>query len=497
MRRREFLKLSAGSAIATVAGTNAGMAQTALPMIKHVVVLMLENRSFDNLLGRLYPKSDVFDGLSGNEFNLDLGRERIFVNNLPGTSADVMTTPDPNPGEHWTDINEQLFGHPTPAPGAVPTMGGFVRNYMKQTRRKGEYDPKRIMHYFTPEQVPVISQLARQFAVSDRWFASAPTQTWPNRFFIHAGTANGYENNAPPHFPYMMPTIFDRLDAMDATNGWRIYFHDIAQSASLARLWRIRSRFSRYATFREHAAQGVLPSYSFIEPDFLPYLGSQNDQHPPTSVAAGERLLADVYNSLRQGPAWTSTLLVVIFDEHGGCYDHVAPPIAAAPSRSPTTPFNFDRYGVRVPALLISPYIPPGLILRPQGPNPFDHTSVIATLRKRFDLGAPLSERDAVAPTFDTALSLPLPTNIGPDRINAPDVDLRVASRGAATDEPLTDLQASLVELARTLPDPGQESEHIRGLEISPQRSLTTQGLSPHEAGAVVDTHVRRFLGGG
>ena len=152
---------------------------------------------------------------------------------------------------------------------------------------------------------------------------------------------------------------------------------------------------------------------------------------------------------------------------------------------------------VRVPALLISPYIPPGLILRPQGPNPFDHTSVIATLRKRFDLGAPLSERDAVAPTFDTALSLPLPTNIGPDRINAPDVDLRVASRGAATDDPLTDLQASLVELARTLPDPGQESEHIRGLEIAPQRSLTTQGLSPHEAGAVVDTHVRRFLGGG
>jgi phospholipase C len=108
-------------------------------MIKHVVVLMLENRSFDNLLGRLYPKADVFDGLSGNEFNLDLGRERIFVNNLPGTSAEVMTTPDPNPGEHWTDINEQLFGHPTPAPGAVPTMVGFVHSRSPQ----GAARPKR------------------------------------------------------------------------------------------------------------------------------------------------------------------------------------------------------------------------------------------------------------------------------------------------------------------------------------------------------------------
>src|SRR3954468_6050414 len=112
MRRREFLKLSTGSALATVVRAKLAAAQVALPKIKHFVVLMLENRSFDNLLGRLYPKSENFDGLSGTEFNLDLGRERVFVNNLPGTSTDVMTTPDPNPGEHWTDINEQLFGHP-------------------------------------------------------------------------------------------------------------------------------------------------------------------------------------------------------------------------------------------------------------------------------------------------------------------------------------------------------------------------------------------------
>jgi phospholipase C len=206
-------------------------------------------------------------------------------------------------------------------------------------------------------------------------------------------------------------------------------------------------------------------------------------------------LLADVYNCLRQGPAWTSTLLIVIFDEHGGCYDHVPPPVAVPPSRSPSAPFNFDRYGVRVPALLISPYIQQGLILRPLGQRPFDHTSIIATLRKRFELGPPLTERDAVAPTFETALTLPQPTNLGPDRIGAPQVEPRIARRGAGVDEPLTDLQASLVELARTLPDPGQEAEHIRRLEVAPPRALATQGLSPVEAGAIVDTHVKRFLG--
>ena len=367
MRRRDFLKLSAGSALSMAVQTQAAFAQSALPKIKHVVVLMLENRSFDNLLGHLYPKSDRFDGLSGNEFNLDLTGQRVPVNNLSGTSADVLTTPDPDPGEQWTDINEQLFETTSPAAGAVPTMGGFVRNYLNQKTKTGRYDAHRIMHYFTPEQVPVISQLARQFAISDRWFASAPTQTWPNRFFVHTGTANGYENNAPPHFPYLMPTIFDRLQAMDPANGWRIYFHDVPQSASLANLWKIRTRFSWYSTFRDHAAKGTLPSYAFIEPDYLPYLGSQNDLHPPTSVAAGERLLADVYNSLRQGPAWTSTLLIVTFDEHGGCYDHVPPPAAVPPSRSPSTPFNFDRYGVRVPALIISPYVPEGSIVRSRG----------------------------------------------------------------------------------------------------------------------------------
>jgi phospholipase C len=243
------------------------------------------------------------------------------------------------------------------------------------------------------------------------------------------------------------------------------------------------------------AQEARLPAYTFIEPDYLSFLGPQNDQHPPTSVAAGERLIAAVYNALRQSPLWTSSLLIIVFDEHGGCFDHVPPPAAVPPSLRASNPFNFDRYGVRVPAVLVSPYVQQGLVLRPPGDTPFDHTSIIATLRKRFNLGGPLSERDAVAPTFEGALTLPGPTNMGPERIDAPVPQPRAASTEAASDPAqLTDLQGSLTELAKVLPDPGEEEAHIRRLEAAPERA-TPQPLSPRDAGAIVDRNVRRFLG--
>lgn len=501
MRRRDFLKLSASSAIATATSSQPAGAQTAFAKIKHVVVLMLENRSFDSVLGRLYPKSDKFDGLSGTESNPDLAGAPILVNSSQGTSADAMTTPDPNPGESWRDINEQLFGSPEPpSPGQVPSMNGFVRNYQRQRKKPADrYAAEHIMHHFTPEQVPVISQLAKQFAVSDRWFASAPCQTWPNRFFLHTGTANGYENNFPLHFPYRMPTIFERLQAMDPINGWRIYFHDIPHATTLTSLWGLRGRFQRYAKFKEDAGSGNLPAYAFIEPDYLPYLGPQNDAHPPTSAAMGEHLLADVYNTLRQGPAWTSTLLIVIFDEHGGLYDHVPPPAAVPPSRESTTPFNFDRYGVRVPAVIVSPYIEKGLVFRPPAQTPFDHTSVIATLRERFALGPPLTARDAAAPDLAAALTLSEPTNMGPERIEALPVALMTARAAlAAAEEPPSDLQASLLELSRNLPTEGDDvSAHVRRLEsVGPApRAAPPQRTPPLPAGEIVELNVKRFLG--
>ncbi len=424
-----------------------------LGKIEHVVVLMLENRSFDCILGRLYPKSDAFDGLAGNETNPDSGGRPVQVWNGAGTGRQVMTTPDPDPGELWVDMNTQIFGTPTVPSPPAPTMGGFVKSYLQQTDQPpASYAANSVMHYFSPEQVPVISRLARQFAVCDRWHASAPNQTWPNRFFVHTATANGYVNNSPTHFPYEMDTIFNRIHYYGVPNGWKVYFHDVPQSLTLAKLWDHLDRFRFYEEFRHDARQGTLPAYSFIEPRYFSDVTLPNDQHPPHVVTLGEQLMADVYNSLRSGPGWTKTLFVITYDEHGGCFDHVSPPAARPPSAIPAAPFNFDRYGVRVPAVIISPYVRQATVLRPQGTTPFDHTSIIATLRKRFSLGPPLTPRDEVAPDLDAALTLENPDNLGPEAVQALPYVPDPADVGAARQRPLNDMQEALLRLAAHLP---------------------------------------------
>lgn len=433
-----------------------------LDQINHIVVLMLENRSFDNILGKLYQKSNAFDGLSGNETNLDKDGNPIQVWNISGADPAKMGIPDPDPGELWLDMNEQLFGTkqiPNPAP--TPEMNGFVKNYQSQMGKPpNAYMPDRVMHYFVPEQVPVISRLARQFGVSDRWHASAPCQTWPNRFFVHTGTANGYENNSPPHFPYEMPTIFNRFEDRKIKNGWKIYFYDVPQTITLARLWPHLANFRPYEVFRQDARDGKLPNYSFIEPRYFTDVNLPNDQHPPHVVTLGEQLIADVYNCLRKGPAWTQTLLVITYDEHGGNFDHVPPPAATPPhAPTPQQQFAFDRYGVRVPAVIVSPYIRQESVLRPPGSLPFDHTSILSTLRKRFALGVPLTNRDAVAPDLESVLTLDNPDNLGPDELDALPYVATPGELAQAKTIPLNDMQKSLLDLSRRLP------QDINGLE--------------------------------
>ncbi len=442
----------------------------ALDKVAHVVVLMLENRSFDSMLGQLYPKSDWFDGLSGTESNPDLQGNEVRVWTAAGTDEIAMSVPDRDPGELWTDVNTQLFGTATVAdPASVPTMSGFVRNYQSQSGKSpGTYDPKNVMHYYSPEQVPVISRLARQFAVSDRWYAAAPCQTWPNRFFLHTGTANGFENNSPLHFPYDMPTIFNRFDDLGIANGWKIYFHDLPQTMTLSGLWRNLDGFRFYEEFRNDARQGTLPCYSFIEPRYFSDVSLPNDQHPPHVVTLGEQLIADVYNSVRKGPAWPETLLIITYDEHGGCYDHVPPPPAIPPSAIPTQPFNFDRYGVRVPAIIVSPYIRQGTVLRAPGGVPFDHTSILSTLRNRFNLGAPLSNRDAAAPDLASALILQNPDNSGPDHLDALPYAASPSDLAQAKNIPINNLQKSLLDLATRIPqDANSVDAHITALRAA------------------------------
>jgi phospholipase C len=479
--------------------------------IDHIVVLMLENRSFDCMLGCLRPAGADFNGLTGQEFNPYTppsgAIQKIAAWSDPTLVPGMMTIPDPDPGELFTDINTQLFGlggTPTLQP---PPMNGFVDSYMRQPPADRPYDPTAPMHHFTPDQVPTISLLARSFAVCDQWHASAPCQTWPNRFFAHTGTAGGYVNNSPSHFPYLMPSIFHRLQSVGCSS--RVYFHDVPQSITLADQWPLAAlRFRLIDEFWEDAANDDLPDYAFIEPRYFTddVLGLMpNDQHPPHDVVYGEQLMAKVYNALRASPAWTRTLLLITFDEHGGCYDHAPPPLAAPPQPGPGPDgFLFDRYGIRVPAVVISPYVAAGTVLRSApdglahaGPSrPFDHTSIIATLRGRFDpTGGPLTPRDASAPSLDQALTLDQPSNNGPDQIEIPAYTPTPEELQRAKSKPPNDLQRSLCAVTAHLPQAGADVvKHVEALRQGFLKIAVPEFSRIADAAGFVREKVEAFL---
>jgi len=407
-----------------------------LESIDHVVYVMLENRSFDHLLGFLYPKSASFEGLDGSESNADAGGNVTKVFEVTPAMQNACYYPLANPKEGFPATNEQLFGSATAPASGQATNSGFLTSFAQELAHPTHpLDPKlvgavpaSIMGMYTPQTLPVLSALAKGFAVCDRWFASVPTQTFPNRAFAVAGTSLGYtDNSAHGHPAFNTPSVFGKL--AEAGKTWKIYgysgipltaadFPDTVQPGPNGEV------VSGFARFQEDAAKGQLAAFSYIEPEWAKYpkrtadpeeaheeeehdFHLQNDQHPVSNVAVGEQLLLDIYEALRQGPAWEQTLLIITYDEHGGTYDHVPPPTGATPPDGivGASGFDFTRFGVRVPTVIVSPLIPQGTILRAPDEPPFDHTSLIATLRARFGLGA-LGTRDAVAPDVGPALTL-------------------------------------------------------------------------------------------
>jgi phospholipase C len=454
-----------------------------LQSIDHFVVLMLENRSFDSVLGALYPKSPAFEGIDGTETNIGGDGRKWLLTKCPVTKrlAD-SAVPAPDPGELWTEMNLQIFGsRQLNADGslkkdAVADMSGFIESYTDITidPSRAAHDPQKLMSYYDPRvHMPALASLAEEFAVCDCWFASAPCQTWPNRFFLHTGTAAGYENNQPKKiFDLKMKSVFESFNDAGLSDGWAIYHHDIPQTATLTNLRMRSGNFHLIDTFVKNARDGKLPRYSFIEPRyyadidirvFPPRINLSNDQHPPHIVTFGDGLVASVYNALRSNvEAWKKTMLVIIYDEHGGCFDHVPPAKAVPPGKgvsdNPNPVFAFDRFGVRVPAVIASPYINRGTILRPSdtypgdGATPFDHTSVIKTLQERFNLGAPLTDRVAAAPTLERVLNLDAPQNLGPLSVTPSSRKVGLFHKLKALWEPWGDFQDSLHEAARKLP---------------------------------------------
>lgn len=453
--------------------------------IQHVFVLMLENRSFDHMLG--------FSGISGTDAAIEVSTsvngltlEGISLRQLSqswqrNTMSGIVlrleeTWPPPpavslrtlfascisntfngqnvgvaqpadyampvDPSHEFcrdlangipTGVLQQLCGPAAVYPfgGAYPAIlnSGYVASYAASG---GQNSPGEIMKCYSPNQLPVLNALAREFVVCDNWHCSLPGPTWPNRFFVHAASSGGLDHSPTTldiaewdtvaGFGFVNGTVFDQMNAKGL--NWRLYAGDnFPIVAALKGISPIDVK--DYQNFAGDVAQSGYPaSYTFIEPSYG-HLWSDfkcgTSQHPLDDVTRGESLIKATYEAVRNSPLWNNSLIIITWDEHGGFYDHVAPPAAAAPGdTAPGAQYNqygftFEQYGPRVPAVVISPLIPRNLVDH----RLYDHASIPATLEACFGLN-PLTERDTTANNLSPLISLPKPRADAPPTLPTP-----------------------------------------------------------------------------
>jgi phospholipase C len=439
------------------------------PGFDHLVVVMFENRSLDNLLGYLYdaetiPKGKTYNGLAfGKYSNKDEAGNSIAAHPYQGETDFVMHQPSPDPGEVYYHVNTQLFDvidppenaalrgsqilppFNAPKEGTKPTMSGFVHDYMNDLRVHSGIEPQLpdyrvVMGAFTPDMLPVFSTLAQEFAIYDDWHAAVPSQTLCNRSFFHAATSHGFVSNS--HGPTGIskwldsanasPTVFNRLE--EAKLPWAIYFDDrqlisltgFLHAPVLEKYW--KTNFRTMTQFYSDVANGDLPAYSFIEPRLL---YDHNDMHPPvgydiasvvvdgdvitgasiSDVRAGDALLHRIYSAIRGSKSATgsnamNTMLFVTFDEHGGTYDHVPPGPAVPPGDGSPGEMNFRFNRLGVRVPAIA--ISAYTARNTIIHDEMHHSSVVATLSQRFGL-THLTRRDRAARTIDNAVNLRTP----------------------------------------------------------------------------------------
>ncbi|XP_043715292.1 non-specific phospholipase C4-like [Telopea speciosissima] len=426
--------------------------------IKTVVVLVQENRSFDHMLGWMKSLNPEINGVIGNESNplstTDPNSKRIYF----GNKSEYV---DPDPGHSFQEIYEQVFGvawsESNSGQKLTPTMEGFAM----QAEEKEKGTSETVMNGFRPDAVPVYKELVSEFAVCDRWFASNPASTQPNRLFVHSGTSHGLTSNNNKILIEGLPqkTIFDSLD--EAGFSFGIYYQYPPATLFYRNLRKLKyiGKFHQFdLEFKNHCKHGKLPNYVVVEQRYFDLkILPGNDDHPSHDVSEGQKFVKEVYEALRSSPQWNEMLFIITYDEHGGFYDHVPTP-TGVPSPDGivgSAPYNFqfDRLGVRVPAIFISPWIEKGTVIHgpSSGPYPtseFEHSSIPATVKKIFNLKDFLTKRDAWAGTFETVLTLETPRTDCPVTLPEP-VKMREAV--AKEDAKLNDFQQILVQLAATL----------------------------------------------
>jgi phospholipase C len=422
--------------------------------INHFFVLMMENRSLDHMLGFMKTPGYDIEGLDPAA----LPSNRDSAENKTFTSDDARPTGDlrADPNHHFPDVLEQIFGTMNPSPTQSPDMSGFVLNY--ETKSGSAAAGANIMKCFKPEALPVLTTLAREYAVCDHWFSSIPGPTLPNRLYAHCGTSRGRLEMAPEYYAGFY-TVYEELAKHDVPSC--IFWSDWSGTLTFSGLMAHQNLF--YEDLENFAAicagpADQVPAYCFIEPRYHPAklatggILPANDQHPDNDTRDGETLIKNVYNAIRQNDElWHNSVLLIVYDEHGGLFDHVNPVSLPSPDGlSSINPFfDFTLSGLRVPAVLVSPYIKRGTISK----KVFDHTSIIATALKLFTDDWPtdaLFNRAKSANTLDDLLDLTMPPRDEWPNFAAP-------AHGAAPSpmnqlgQPLSDLQKQSVEHAMSL----------------------------------------------
>ena len=406
VRTRARVRSAGGAAALAVVMmlTNPGAAPARgrAQQLQHIVVLMQENRSFDSYLGRLH-----FQG-------------------QPGVAAEPLSARNPNPrgGEpihayhkhrycEKADLDHSWNGaHHEYDRGR---MDGFTRANAVSADPTG----RRAMGYYTRKDLPFYYALYRTFATSDRYFASVLSQTFPNRFYLLAGTSFGHiRNDLPGPNGFRHKTVFQELDRRHVS--WKIYYSQIPFAFEFKY---VRDHQAGHVfpiqKFYDDAKAGALPQVSFVDPIFEGPTNMENDEHPSSNVQVGERFARQVVEALFHSPDWTSSALFLTYDENGGFYDHVRPPRAPKPDNIPPmlqkgdVKAGFRRYGFRIPVVVVSPYSRRHFVSHVV----HDHTSILKTIEVRFGL-PPITNRDAHArpmleffnfrhPNFTTPPKLP------------------------------------------------------------------------------------------
>lgn len=457
-----------------------------VPPIEHVVVVMLENRSFDHMLGFLDHgglEPVTKDPLPNSENPSDPNAPVALPFALEGYKELSF---DPKHG--YPDVMRQLTASEGPwlAPYGL-TNTGFAWNYHERRGAPGQ----EVLGCYTPALLPILSTLAREYAVCSRWFCSVPSETWPNRLFAHAATSDNLVKNVERR--YTNRTIFEALSS--AGHHWQIYAGDIPQVAAFSELYYHDGgiRFSRLNKFFEQARDGHLRGYSFIEPR---HFGSAtSSQHPLAKVLLGEELIRDVYQALASNAkTWASSVLLITYDEHGGFFDreHPRPAVPPYPDASdPESGFSFDLLGPRVPAVVVSPYIEEHTVYD----EVLDHTSIAATLRELFAFDETLTDRDAAAKSVGPVLTrtearpaveLPALPLIRPAELRPEEWAEGITVEGTIE---LNDLQQELIALAQRI-DAERAPAAPAGAEPAPEPTFRSEA----ELGEYIEAFRRRHL---